>query len=291
LSNSESEANAVVDWMRDTDWAGAIERRRSTRSYAMRPVDEEKMRLLRSFLDGMRLPVSEKVAVRLFKANPDKKLYMVFDAPPDNMAFLARTDLASISAAGFAGEIAILYAESLGLATCWYGHYESAELERVMPHLGGATPSVKWGYGKGAAEGVRAICVTPLGYWQREGVRLFDRVQEKLISHKRKPLEALLEGGVTPEGLSPEVRFALDLARLAPSAANSQHWRFHVGANGKAVSIAMPVGYRHIKWEHPDVDVGICASHFWLGLQMKNVECAVSLAEEEGRAVWRFELS
>ena len=280
----------MADWMRETDWAGAIERRRSTRSYTMRPVEQEKLRLMRAFLDGMRLPVPEKVEVRLFKANPDKKLYMVFNAPPDNMAFIAKTDVLSISAAGFAGELAILYAESLGLATCWYGHYEMAELERAMPHLGGAAPNVKWGYGRGAAQGERAICVTPLGYWQQEGLRFVDRVQEKLVSHKRKPLEALLEGGAMPEGLAPEVRYALDLARLAPSAANSQHWRFRVSPDGKTVSIAMPPGYRHIKWEHRDVDIGICASHFWLGLRLKNVECGVTLSEEEGRAVWRFEV-
>ena len=280
----------MADWMRDTDWAGAIERRRSTRSFMMRPVEPEKLRLMRAFLDGMQLPVPEKVEVRLFNANPDRKLYMVFNAPPDNMAFIAKTDVLSISAAGFAGELAILYAESLGLATCWYGHYELSELERAMPHLHGAAPNVKWGYGRGVAQGERAICVTPLGYWQREGVRFVDRVQETLVSHKRKPLEALLEGGAMPEGLKPEVRYALDLARLAPSAANSQHWRFRVSPDGKTVSIAMSVGYRHIKWEHPDVDTGICASHFWLGLRLKNVECGVTLSEEEGRAVWRFEV-
>jgi len=26
-------------------------------------------------------------------------------------------------------------------------------------------------------------------------------------------------------------------------------------------------------WEHPDVDIGICACHFWLGLLLKNVDC------------------
>lgn len=61
-----------------------------------------------------------------------------------------------------------------------------------------------------------------------------------------------------------------------------------VAGGGTEIAIAMPVGYKHIKWEHPDVDIGICASHFWLGLTMKNVSSRVSLNQEQGRAVWRF---
>ncbi|NPV51387.1 MAG: hypothetical protein HPY60_09355, partial [Candidatus Methanofastidiosum sp.] len=58
----------------------------------------------------------------------------------------------------------------------------------------------------------------------------------------------------------------------------------------KTISIAMPVGYKHLKWEHPDVDIGICACHFWLGLMMKDVKSKVSVNEEESRAVWKFEI-
>ena len=276
--------------LENIDWISAIEARRSTRSYDMRPVEADKIALLRAFLDGLDLPFKQKVSVRFFNANPDRKLYMTFLSPPGNMAFMADTDVLSISAAGFVGELAILYATSLGLATCWYGHYELSELERAMPHLGAHAreSNPKWGYGKGAVEGARAICVTPLGYWKQEGVRLFDRVQETLVSHKRKPLAELTEGalGALPEA----VLGALNLARLAPSAANSQHWRFHVDSDGGAVTIAMPEGYRHVKWEHPDVDIGICASHVWLALILKRVAFELTLTEEKGRAVWRFTL-
>jgi nitroreductase len=276
--------------LENIDWIGAIEARRSTRSYEMRPVETDKMDRLRAFADGLDLPFSQKVEARFFTANLDRKLYMVYSSPPDNMAFVADTDVLSISAAGFVGELAILYATSLGLATCWYGHYDLAELERTMPHLGvhARESNPRWGYGKEAVEGARAICVTPLGYWKQEGVRLFDRVQETLVIHKRKPLAELTEGAL--DALPEAVRDALNLARLAPSAANSQHWRFHVDSDGGAVTIAMPEGYRHVKWEHPDVDIGICASHFWLGLTIKQVAFQLSLTEEQGRAVWRFAL-
>jgi nitroreductase len=278
--------------IRGLDWEGAINIRRSARSFEMSPVEESKMSMMQSFIENMQLPFEHNVKIRMFKANPDKKLYTVFNAPPDGMAFLSNTDICSVSAVGFVGEMLVLYATSLELATCWYGHYTLTELERIMPHLGAyaelANP--KWGYGIGEVTGERAVCITPLGYWKKDGIRLFDRAQQSLISYKRKPISALLMGDIKEEQLTPEILYAIDLARKAPSAANSQHWRFNVSSDLKTITISMPIGYKHIKWEHPDVDLGICACHFWLGLVMKNIDCKVSLSEEHGHAVWRFEI-
>lgn len=272
------------------DWEAAVNARRSTRAYELRPVEESKMNLLQSFIGNIQVPFEHTVSIRMFKARPDRKLYTVFPAPPDGAAFLSDTDVCSVSAAGFVGEILILYATSLGLATCWYGHYTLAELERIMPHLGAnaALPMPKWGYGKGVVQGQRAICITPVGYWQNEGVRLADRVQTSFFSYRRKPVGAFLEEGISEESLPPEILYAFDLARKAPSAANSQFWRFTVSSDFKTISIAMPVGYKHIKWEHPNVDIGVCACHFWLGMMMKNIDCNILLNEEQGRSVWQF---
>lgn len=68
------------------------------------------------------------------------------------------------------------------------------------------------------------------------------------------------------------------------------HQRFNVSPDFRTVFVAMPVGFRHFKWEHPNVDIGIRASHIWLGLRLKGLEPAVRLTEEDGRAVWRFSL-
>jgi len=279
--------------VQDIDWETAINTRRSARSYEMRPVDEPTMSKLTSFAGQMQVPFAHDVQVRFFKAAPGRRLYNNLSAPPpDHAAFMSHTDVLSLSRAGFVGEMLVLYATSLGLATCWFGHYSLAELERVMPHLGeyAALPKPSWGYGKGEVDGERAICATPLGYWKKEGLRLYDRMTGSLIGYRRKPIGDLLLGGVSESSLPPEVRYALDLARKAPSAANSQFWRFNVSPDFQTVSVAMPVGFRHFKWEHPNLDIGICASHIWLGLRLKGLEPAVRLTEEDGRAVWRFSL-
>jgi len=279
--------------MENINWENAINTRRSTRNFEMREVDDETMQHLKNFVTEMRVPFTHDVKIRFFKTIPDKKLFNnLKNAPPDAMAFIADTDILSVSKAGFVGEMAILYATSLGLATCWFGHYLLNELEQVMPHLGeyAVMPMPSFGYGTGVVQGERAICVSPIGYWQREGIRLLDRLTYSANSYKRKPIDRLFADNIKIESLPPEILYALDLARKAPSAANSQFWRFAVSPDFKTISIAMPVGYKHFKWEHPNVDIGICACHFWLGLSLKKIDCKVSLIEENERAVWYFKL-
>ncbi|KYC52720.1 MAG: Nitroreductase family protein [Candidatus Methanofastidiosum methylothiophilum] len=272
------------------DWESAINVRRSVRSFEMREVDKDSMDKLKIFMADMEASFTHNIKIRFFKANSDKKLYSTFNSPPDDMAFISNTDIVSISKVGFIGELAILYATNLGISTCWYGHYSLEELEKIMPHLGenNTSDNPKWGYGKGVVEGERAICISPLGYWKKDGLRLADRVTGSFMSYKRKEISELLQGST--ESLTPELLYALDLSRKAPSGANSQHWRFKVSSDLKTISISMPVGYKHIKWEHPDVDIGICACHFWLGLLLKGIQSKVSVSEEEGRAVWQFEI-
>jgi hypothetical protein len=67
-------------------------------------------------------------------------------------------------------------------------------------------------------------------------------------------------------------------------------WRFAFENNLKTITIAMPVGYKHFKWEHPNVDIGICASHVWLGLIDKGYNPTVSVKEDSDRAVWRISI-
>lgn len=293
MSDINSWPMSVIEMIEKIDWESAINVRRSVRSYEMREVDKEIMDKLKNFVLNMEVPFKHDVKIHFFKADPDRRLYNnIKYAPKNGMAFIATTDIPSISAAGFVGEMAILYATHLKLATSWFGHYSLEELERIMPDIksNSSLPKPKWGYGKGVVQGKRAICISPLGYWKKEGLRLMDRATESFMSYKRKPVSAFLENGITEDSLPPDILYAFDLARKAPSGANSQHWRFNVSSDFKIISISMPIGYKHIKWEHPDVDIGICACHFWLGLIMKNIACKVSINEKQDRAVWNFRI-
>lgn len=276
-------------------WENAIRTRRSVRHYHLNPLSDPDRESIQAFIDNLKVPFEHQIQCRLFKAEPTKKLYFSMNAPPDNLALIAPTDVLSISKVGFLGELIILFATTLGISTCWYGHYHLETLEHFMPHLPDKeclkTSNRGFGYSRGEeVPGVRAICVTPLGYHDTSGLRLVDRITENFISYKRKPLAELLEAPVPPDALSETLSFALDLARLAPSAANSQHWRFHISEDQSSVTVAMPPGYKHLKWEHPNVDIGICAAHLWIGLLLSGHTPKVQLYLEEGRAHWRFDL-
>lgn len=166
------------------------------------------------------------------------------------------------------------------------------ELERLMPHLQSPEQlkesNMGYGYSKGVTTGRRAICITPLGYYEEGGLRLMDRFTKKTSSFRRKEIKELLENPDEYEKLSEDVLYALDLGRKAPSAANSQMWRFGFEDDFRTITVAMPVGYKHFKWEHPNVDIGICASHIWLGLIDRGYNPSVTVNDESGRAVWRF---
>jgi len=269
-----------------------IDSRRSSRSYKMIDVEDNVMKSIKDFAKSMEVPFEHDVEIRFFKADPTKTLYTVMKSPPDNVAFIAETDIVSISKVGFIGELLILFAQSKGLATSWYGHYKLVELERLMPHLQSPEQlkesNMGYGYSKGVTTGRRAICITPLGYYEEGGLRLMDRFTKKTSSFRRKEIKELLENPDEYEKLSEDVLYALDLGRKAPSAANSQMWRFGFEDDFRTITVAMPVGYKHFKWEHPNVDIGICASHIWLGLIDRGYYPSVTVNEESGRAVWRF---
>jgi len=271
-----------------------VDSRRSARSYKMIAVDHGEIESIKDFVKSMSLPFDHSVEINFFKADPTKTLYLLMTSPPDNIALMAETDIISISKAGFIGELLILFAESKGLSTCWYGHYKLSELERLMPHL--QTPeqikesNAGYGYSKGVTTGRRAICISPLGYYETGGLRLMDRFQSRTSSFKRKEIKELLENPNDYDKLSDDVLYALDIGRKAPSAANSQMWRFAFEDSYKTITVAMPVGYKHFKWEHPNIDIGICACHVWLGLIDKGFNPRVSVNEDSGRAVWRLSI-
>lgn len=271
-----------------------IDSRRSARSFKAISVEKVAMESIQDFVKSLSVPFDHNVEIKFFNANPTKTLYTTMLSPPDNIAFVAETDIISITKVGFIGELLILFAQSKGLSTCWYGHYKLSELESLMPHLQSKDQlkesNMGYGYSKGITTGRRVICITPLGYYEDGGLRLVDRITKKTSSFKRKDFKDLLENPNDYDKLSDDVLYALDLGRKAPSAANSQMWKFAFENSFKTITVAMPVGYKHFKWEHPNVDIGICACHIWIGLIDIGYNPIVTVNEDSGRAIWRISI-
>lgn len=268
----------------------AIPLRHSVRTYLPEPISKELPDQINNFARNLSVPFQYDTKFQFFQAEPGKKLYNNGVNPVNNIALISQTDLVSVSKTGFAGELAMLYAVSLGLSTCWFGHYKLSEVGRYIDGI--ATPdrikesTMGYGYGKQVDAGERVICCMPFGYKNEATKRLVDFVAGK-NGARRKPVEELLEN---PAFLPGQIREVLELAALAPSAANSQMWRFGYNDEVKTITVAKPIGYKHFKWEHPDVDIGMCAAHVWLGLLERGYEPKVQVNIDADRAFWTFSL-
>ena len=135
---------------------------------------------------------------------------------------------------GYYGEKLLLFAESLGLDTCW---------------VGGTFDRESFSYPE--EEHIQAVIL--LGYAGESGIR------EKLLSsllHKKKPWEACIEG----DSPYPKwVKEGMEAVALAPSALNKQK-PFFPHLNG-----ILPATVKN-DFEMDMVDLGIAKLHFELGV-------------------------
>jgi nitroreductase len=158
---------------------------------------------------------------------------------------------------GFRMEQMILFATQHGLGTCW---------------VGGMFAEERIGAFVGLDRGERVIALTPLGY---PDTSFYGRVTHDLFElgamnfGRRKPLQQIAFG---PEWGSPletedkELLEALECARLSPSWANTQPWRFLVTGK-EIIAVADAKGrYSSIRdgKHYYCLDVGIAMAHFFL---------------------------
>lgn len=274
----------------------AAEKRHSVRNFLPEGQSEAVLQELDAFLEHLEVPFAHKTDIRRFLAEPGKKLYNNGINGPDNLAVFGDTDPVSLSKAGFCGQLVMLKLTALGVSTCWFGHYKLPELAAYFNPALASPERIKqttWGMGYGFGNapdgGRRAIACIACGNANPQAKRLVDKVASR-NGIGRKPLAELMETdadlGLLPEG----ALSALNGARLAPSAANSQMWRFGIRDSGKTITVAKPVGYKHFKWEHPDVDIGICAAHLWLGLLREGFAPQVEVHPDADRAMWEFHI-
>jgi len=272
----------------------AIAQRHSVRTFAPRPVESESLSQIIKFAENLSLPFETNARIAPFNAETGNKLYNNGINPPSNFAVFSQTDIISVSKAGFFGELLMLYAVSLGLSTCWFGHYKLSEVGKYFNEVS-APDRIKesafgYGYGRNIDVGERIICCMPVGYRDETKKRFIDFVAGKLLS-SRKPTEKLLEKPEIFESVPKDMIDVLESAKLAPSAANSQMWRFGFENDFRTIAVAKPVGYNHFKWEHPDADIGMCAAHIWLGLLEKGYAPEVCVKLDQDRAFWTFDIN
>ena len=139
---------------------------------------------------------------------------------------------------GYYGEQLVLYAQTLGLNTCWVGLSY-----RKVPEA----------YNIGKEE--KLVCMIALGYGETQGV-----------GHKIKSIEEVSNASdITPSWFKRGVEAAL----LAPTAVNQQKFSFeYVGMNNNRHQVKAKKGISMIGYTQ--IDLGIAKYHFEIGAGKEN---------------------
>lgn len=229
-------------------WYRAIFVRRSRRSFIDRLPEEAKIvrveKVCREFrpFAGVRAEFVRNSSEKVFKGIVGR--YGKITGAPYYAAFIGSSESPNTEeGVGYTGESVILEATALGLGTCWVSGFFRPEAVKIHIEL---------------AEDERVYAVTPIGYTEKEF-----SVKEKFYSgaarsRKKKPLSEIVEGK------SAELwqEKAIEAARIAPSAANRQPWRFVLGHN----SITVRTDSSKDSDRYPKrLDCGIAMLHIELG--------------------------
>lgn len=233
----------------DKKWFEAAKVRHSKRRYIKKELNLEVSNKLYGLIDeinnlknGIRFMLIEGDVDSVFKGIIGS--YGRIQNAPACVVFTGSASDADVEEKiGYYGESFILEAASLGLGTCWIsGSYN--------PETAGKKVNLK--------EDEKVYAVSPVGYAD-ENPKFSDKLFG-IISHGRKELKDLCSG--IPIGECPEwIKNSLELARIAPSAANMQPWRFYIEKN----SIIVSEGLKKIIKISPRLNCGIAMQHIEVG--------------------------
>ncbi len=209
----------------------AIKERHSVRSYTARPIDGAVLAALNKEIETCNR--ESGLNIRLVLNDPDavKGLFASYGAfeNADNYLALIGPDTDDLfERCGYWGERLVLFAETLGLNTCWIaGSYKKGRVKKLL------------------GSGERLAAIISIGYGAKPG-----------HAHRSKPYEQVTE----TDGTEPEwFRAGVEAALLAPTAINQQKFRF-VWKNGAVEAKALRGPYSLI-------DLGIVKYHFEIGAE------------------------
>lgn len=213
------------------DLITAIKERHSVRAYLDQPIEKEKAEAIQTLVDEcncdgdlhIQLAMNEPNAFDCFMAH-----YGKFSGVRNYLALIGKKSADLQEKIGYYGEKIVLFAQTLGLNTCWVG----ASYQKIKTAFT-------------VNQGEKLCCVIAFGYGATQGK-----------PHKSKQIEEVSRSEITstPEWFTSAVQSAL----LAPTALNQQKFHFTLTKNGE-VRAAARTGF-FVK-----TDLGIAKYHFELG--------------------------
>ena len=215
----------------------AMRARHSVRAYEQREIEGE----IKDMLEDKIAELNGRSGLHIQLITHEPKAfdspmahYGKFSGVTDYIAMIGKKDDELEEKCGYYGEKLVLFAQQLGLNTCW---------------VAVSYKKIKTAYMLGAGE--KLCIVIAIGYGKTQGV-----------PHKSKAPSEVADMGDVPEWFKKGVEAAL----LAPTAVNQQKFFFAI-ADGK-VSAKAGRGF------YSRIDLGIAKCHFELGAGKKNFNWA-----------------
>ncbi|MCH5346927.1 MAG: nitroreductase [Muribaculaceae bacterium] len=224
----------------------AIKNRHSVRRYKSEPIPEDILALLRAKIDE--LNAAGNLHIQLVVNEPrgfnGPLAYGQFSGVENYFIVAGKKDDTFDERAGYYGEQLVLYAQTLGLNTCWAGlSYKKIPGTYDLD------------------DGEKISCYISLGYGVTQGV-----------AHKIKTPEQVSNvGDSTPAWFLDGVKAAL----LAPTAINQQKFSFEYVAPsspGDKARVVARKGFSLVGYTR--VDLGIAKCHFEIGADPSNFDWA-----------------
>lgn len=243
-----------------------VENRKSIRTYLEKPVseeDKEKIRNFISYLETAPCPFDAKIRINLFDTGKELDLrktgtYGVIKNATTYLGICAEEKENSMETVGYIFEKLVLYAQSIGLGTCW---------------LGGTFNKSEFASAMGITEDEFFPIASPLGYPAPKNHTINKIMRMAIKADSRKPWSELFFDGSFSVPLTKEnakdFAYALEMVRLAPSAANKQPWR--IVKDGNSFHFFEKKDMPPSAHDMQRLDIGIAGCHFELAAKEKNL--------------------
>lgn len=241
-----------------------IKKRKSVRNYEKRSLSEQQRSEIVTYMNQIENPFQVKVKFHFLETDLLEKgqklgTYGVIQGAKDYLGVTVKNTDFAMEAVGYAFEMLVLYATSLGLGTCW---------------MGGTFNRYQFKTAMEISENDVFPIISPIGI-PLEKRSLTDTLVRKIAkSDQRKEWKELFfstsfENILSKEDAS-DYATALELVRIAPSASNKQPWR--IVKDGELFHFFKVQGYGDVfGYDIQSVDMGIAACHFELALKEKQI--------------------
>ena len=221
----------------------AMEARHSVRAYKEQPLAEETVRALKERIEEMN--GKSGLHIQLILNEPKSfqgplSRYGRFRGVTDYIVMAGRKTDDLDERTGYFGEQLVLFAQMLGLNTCWVGlSYRKVPGTYVL------------------GEDEKVACYIAVGYGETQGA-----------GHRIKTVGQVSNASDhTPSWF----RRGVEAALLAPTAVNQQKFSFeYVGMNGRCHQVRARKGFSLIGYTR--MDLGIAKCHFEIGAGKENFE-------------------